>query len=99
MGSWRLLITGLHTLGSPIETKCSLHSSVICFLSVNSLPLQANLFNFNGFMSFTNSTFDHFPCIFKVILVLFNLASMTVFFFGEYMVYDLPLLLPGRMLA
>ena len=23
---------------SPMETKCSLHSSVICFLSVNSLP-------------------------------------------------------------
>ena len=49
-------------------------------------------------MSFTNSTFEYFPCIFKVILVLFNLASIIVFF-GEYIVYDLPLLLPGHMLA
>ena len=40
---------------------------------------KINLFNFYCLMSFSNCTFKYFPCIFKVILVLFNLASVIVF--------------------
>ena len=58
----------------PIETKSSLQSSVTCFLF---FTLRANLFNFNAFMSCTDSTFEYFQCIF--VLVLFNLASIIVF--------------------
>ena len=47
-------------------------------------------------MSFTSSTFEDVPCIFKVIRVLFNLANIIVFF-GEFIAYDLLLLLPGHM--
>ena len=38
-----------------------------------------NLFDFSDLISFTISPFEYFPCIFKVILALFNLAGIIVF--------------------
>ena len=38
VGDWSSIGCILWASLSPIETKCSLHSSVICFLSVKSLP-------------------------------------------------------------